>query len=285
MSKVFEALEKARKEKSVSGPLIQTGAPRQVTLPEELRPIRATLTPKEHKDGLERLSPWIFVCRETFSYQAEQIKKLKTHILHCSSHFRPPRVILITSAGAGEGKSVVAANLAVSIAQGIEDSALLLDADMRHPSLHTLLGLRAHPGLSDYLAGEASLEDVVQDAPISKLRFIGAGSPRGNPVELISSERMNSLISRERESGSNNFVVIDSTPAVLTSEPRILSLLADAVILVVRYNQVARQAIKETIETLGKEKVVGLFFNDAPLESMKLYEHAYSGYYYGGRKK
>lgn len=286
MSKVFEALQKAEKDKGLPksetpGSVDTEKLSEAASVPAEVASMASVLAmPREGQAS--RLSPWLLVCGQAHGHVVEQVKRLRTHILHSSPGSETPRVILVTSASAGEGKSLISANLAASIAQGLRESALLVDADLRHGTLHRFFGMKSSPGLSDYLAGEKDLAEVIRDTGISKLSLVTSGSSRQNPIELVSSERMESLINQIRSKDDDSFLVMDATPALLTSEPRILAGLADGVVFVVRHDLTPRNGLKEALEALPKEKILALVFNDVPPQSLKLYGHAYGAYYYGG---
>lgn len=285
MSKVFEALQKAEKDKRLPKPQEEgfTGKVQsdEGVVPAEVATMGSVLAMPGEGPTI-RLSPWLVVYGQGQGHVVEQIKRLRTHIMHSSPGSETPRAILVTSASAGEGKSLISANLAASIAQGLRESALLVDADLRHGRLHRFFGMKASPGLSDYLAGEADLEAVVRETGIRRLSFLACGSTRGNPIELISSDRMEGLLKQTLSWGEDTFVVMDSTPALLTSEPRILSRMADGVVFVVRHDLTPRNGLKEALESFPKEKLLALVFNDVPPQSLKLYGHAYGAYYYGG---
>lgn len=286
MSKVFEALQKAEKDKG----LPKSETPGSAGAEQQLEPARvpaevasmASVLAMPREGQATRLSPWLLVHGQPHGHVVEQVKRLRTHILHSSPGPEAPRVILVTSASAGEGKSLISANLAASIAQGLRESALLVDADLRHGKLHRFFGMKSSPGLSDYLAGESDLESVIRETGIRKLSFVASGSPRENPIELISSDRMKSLLEQTRWGQEERYLVLDTTPALLTSEPRILAGMADGVVFVVRHDLTPRNGIKEALEAFPKEKILALVFNDVPPQSLKLYGHAYGAYYYGG---
>lgn len=285
MSKVFEALQKAEKDKGLPKPDKESFSgkvqPDESPVPAEVASMGSVLgMPRE--GPTTKLSPWLLVYGNTQGHVVEQIKRLRTHIMHSSPGSEAPRVILVTSASAGEGKSLVSANLAASIAQGLRESALLVDADLRHGRLHRFFGMKSSPGLSDYLAGERDLEEVIRQTGVKKLSFIASGSSRENPIELISSERMESLVAQTRSMEDETFLVMDTTPALLTSEPCILARMADGVVFVVRHDLTPRNGLKEALESFPKEKLLALVFNDVPPQSLKLYGHAYGAYYYGG---
>jgi protein-tyrosine kinase len=207
------------------------------------------------------------------SHEAERFRMLKTCILYppCGE---APRSIMVTSTSPAEGKSFVAANLAVSVAQNLDRPVLLIDGDLRKPSLHRLFGFAHLPGLTEYLSGSAEWESFLKKTDVDSLYLFPAGSPPMNPSELLASSRMVSLmndLAKRREL----FTVLDSPPAALTADPSILAKLVDGILLVVRYGKTHVSDAQAVVEKLGKEKIIGNVIN--------CYEHSLREYY-GYRK-
>ena len=194
------------------------------------------------------------------SYEAEQFRILKTKLLFPASG-TPARSIMITSAFRGVGKSFVSANLAVSIAQSIDQHVLLMDCDMRKPSIHKMIGRRRAPGLSDYLRKETSLADVLLKTMFPKLTVLPAGSPPPNPAELLSSNKMEALIKEVSNRYDDRYVIIDAPPSRITAETNAIAGRVDAVILVAKYGETPRESIAELVETIGKDKIASIVIN------------------------
>jgi capsular exopolysaccharide synthesis family protein len=140
------------------------------------------------------------------------------------------RSVMITSTLPGEGKTTTAANFAASLAEG-HKRVVLIDADMRNPSLHRAFGVRKEPGLSNYLAGEASLADILFPTSVENLVLISAGSIPDNPARLLTGPRMKELL--EQLEAEADYVVIDTPPAVAFSDAMELGSIADSMIVVV----------------------------------------------------
>jgi exopolysaccharide/PEP-CTERM locus tyrosine autokinase len=208
------------------------------------------------------------------SFEAEQFKMLRTNLLFPISG-KSPRSIMVTSAVPGEGKSFVAANLAVSIAQGIQEHVLLIDCDFRLPSVHRNFGFGDTPGLSEYLSTGISLSSLILKTAINKLSILPAGKSPHNPSELLSSQKMSKLLGEVRDRYSDRYIVIDTPPPKLTAETSAISRQVDGVLLVVEYGGTPRQMVSDLIEIMGKEKILGIILNKF---NMKV-----SGYY--GMKK
>ena len=216
------------------------------------------------------------------SFEAEQFKILRTNILFPQSG-QPPRVIMVTSAIPGEGKSFVAANLAASIAQNIDDHVLLMDCDLRLPTINQLFGISQPAGLSEYLSGDVDLSTLLIKTGINKLSILPGGNPPKNPAELLSSEQMAMLIKEVKNRYQDRYVILDSAPPRLTSETSAIAKHADGILLVVSYGITERDAVLELVEMLGKDQIIGVVFNRFDLMTSKYYGYGkynkYSKYF------
>jgi protein-tyrosine kinase len=208
------------------------------------------------------------------SFMAERFKILRTNLLFPVTG-ASPRSILISSVNPGDGKSFVAANLAVSVAMNINRHVLLMDCDLRKPTIHTAFGFRGCAGLSDYLSKRASLPSLLLKTKIDRLSILPAGMPPINPSELLSSDRMAALMEEVTNRYKDRLIVIDSPPPSLTSEAGVLARMTDSILLVVRHMNTNREEIKVWISQLGKEKIIGAVLNqfDHPLLSAKGYRY------------
>lgn len=212
------------------------------------------------------------------SFEAEQFKVLKTNLLFPVSG-KPPRIMMVTSAAPEEGKSFVAANLAVSIAQNINDHVLLMDCDIRKPKIHKYFGFHSVPGLSEYLSQKTPLPSLLLKTEIDKLTILPAGKPPHNPSELLSSEQMSHLLQEVKAKYKDRYIIIDSPPPQLTAEAGALSRQVDGIILVIRSRNTSRDIIKEIVEMLGKEKILGVIFNRYDISILTYLGHGkYSNY-------
>jgi len=215
----------------------------------------------------------------------ESCRFLRSKITRPSAN-NPPRSILISSALSGDGKTLVACNLAASISQTPEEYALLVDADLRSPRAHKIFGVPpVELGLSTYLSGKAALPGLLQKTAFDKLTFLPAGNSTTTPAELLSSERMRELIRELRDRYSDRFIIIDSAPLALAPETTVIANAVDAVILVVRHGKTPRDAVMQAIKRINKEKLIGVVYN-AYDEPSKLYNrYGYYGGGYGKKKK
>jgi exopolysaccharide/PEP-CTERM locus tyrosine autokinase len=184
---------------------------------------------------------------------------------------------MVTSAMQSEGKSFSAANLAVSIAQGINENVLLIDCDMRRPTQHQIFGFGKVNGLSDYLLGDTQLENLLLKTSVPKLTLLPGGPIPPNPSELLSSKRMSELLFEVKGRYPDRFIVIDTPPPQLTSETSALANQVDTILLVMKHLKTPREEVEGLVEKLGKEKILGVILNQFH-KSLKKYSNNY--YYY-----
>lgn len=171
-----------------------------------------------------------------------------------------PRVIMVTSAQAGDGKSTTVANLAATIAMSGK-RVLIIDCDMRHPSIHLIHGLQNITGLSSILQGEAEVEACVQQTEIENMDILSAGPPPARPPELLASPQLGALLEHLRE--EYDCILLDSTPIVHLSDGVVLASLAEGAIIVVssdKTRQLELQAALRTLEQVGIP-ILGLVYN------------------------
>lgn len=214
---------------------------------------------KTSKPAPARVDPNLVVLSQSSPFAVEQFNQLKTNLLFGND--KPPQLIMITSALPGEGKSFVAANLAVSIAQNIKEHVLLIDCDLRRPAIHRIFGLQDPPGLSNYLENGKDLSEFLVNTGHNKLTLLPAGKSPQNPLELLSSEKMKNLLNEVKKRYSDRFVILDSPPPRLTAESNALARLVDGVVLVVKKGAAGRDVINDLVKSIGKEKLTGVVFN------------------------
>lgn len=181
------------------------------------------------------------------SIVSEAYRTLRTNIQY-SSFDKEIRAIVVTSAEAAEGKSTVSGNLALSFAQN-EKKVIIVDCDLRKPSVHKNFKLSNLEGLSEVLIGKAKLEEVIQNRN-ENLDILTSGKIPPNPAEMLSSSAMTNLIEKLKE--KYHMVILDSPPLQAVTDPQILSTKADGTILVVRAQRTNKEAVIEAKNLLNK---------------------------------
>jgi capsular exopolysaccharide synthesis family protein len=189
---------------------------------------------------------------------AEQYRIARTKLAH---HPMNPKVIVISSASPGDGKSVTAVNLAGALSLKSEAKVLLLDADFRRSTTHRDLGLPQTPGLAEVIMGQCSFEDaVVQAEQFPNLHILVSGdSQHMNPSELLDSPRWRALCQVMRS--RYQYVIVDSPPVAPVADFDLIQLASDGTVLVVRPDHTKRAACFKALETVPKEKLLGVMLN------------------------
>jgi capsular exopolysaccharide synthesis family protein len=212
---------------------------------------------------------------------SEQYRILRTKIVQ---HPKQPRVIVISSPAAGDGKSVSAVNSAAALSLKSEAQVLLLDADFRKSALHYLLGLQESPGLTDVLSGRCTLEEaLVRTHEFPNLFVMPAGTTPANPVELLDSAAWQTLSSTLR--GLFRYVILDSPPVGAVADYDLIQAVCDGVILVVRPDHTNRELCKVSLATVPEAKLLGVLLNCVPDWSLARRGKADHYYYYYSSEK
>ena len=213
------------------------------------------------------------------SQMAESYRALRTSLL-LTSLGTPPKVILVTSALPEEGKTTTSINSAIVLAQR-GTRVLLIDADLRRPSIHKTLGMAPTSGLSNVLTGGTSLAQAIVPSNISpNLSVLPAGTPPPNPAELLASSNMATLLAELCD--QYDHIVIDTPPTLSVTDAVIMATRADAVILVIRAGQTTKQALRRARDVLTQvnARICGVLLNAVNLNSPDYhYYYEYQGKY------
>jgi protein-tyrosine kinase len=299
MGKLFDALEKSKQDTGSGDaripPLPKTSAP--VFTKKAIEGFRNTTTSDppldlvhrpsviEGSDAMvmdepklpENIHPSIITLVKPHSLEAEQFRLLKNNILFPETG-TPPRTIMITSPSPDEGKSFVAANLAVSIAKSIDEYVLLMDCDLRAPSLHQLFNIRDGQGLSDHLSRGIPLPALLMKTFVNKLTLLPGGTIPPNPSELLSSEQMRNLLDEVKSRYADRYVIIDTPPPYITSETNAMARIVDGIIIVIRYGKTRKKEVEDIIDIYGKEKILGVIKNFSKKQPVSDYRYKHYGY-------
>lgn len=275
MGRLEEALEKAVRMREQAG----DAAPGAIAPKDSgLHPSRPQFDVRTPIVTAEHINQRIAIVASPNSVAAEQYRKLRSRVLGAARE-RSGNAVLVASSGIGEGKTTTAVNLAIAIAQELDYTVLLVDADLRKPSVHSTLGIRNERGLADYLQGDAALEDVLVHTGLGKLVVLPAGKPPENPAELLASNRMRELIQELKARYTDRFVVFDSAPLLVAADTVPLSRHMDGVIMVVQAERTSPVEAQKAIALLGAVPVLGAVLNNMP-EHLLHSIHPYYTYSY-----
>lgn len=191
---------------------------------------------------------------------AEAFRLLSVRLRHMRRE-RPLKKVLITSTIPQEGKSVVSANLACVMSGGSRQKVVLLEGDVRRPSLSKVFGLRAHPGLCEWLEGKRDFSESLYRLEGAGIWLLPAGAARGNPLELLESKKLPELM-RQLEA-LFDWIVIDSPPVLPIADTSVWSRFADGVLLVTRQGVTEKRHLQRGLEALDKEKLIGAVLNSS----------------------
>jgi len=200
---------------------------------------------------------------------ADEFRVLKRPILH-NAYTRSPKqlrngnLVLVTSALPGEGKTFVAVNLAISMAMEYDNTVLLVDGDVAHPSLPGLLGIPTSPGLLDLLIrDDLNIADTLIQTNIEKLTVLPAGSRHRRATELLASERMAVLLRELASRYPDRMIIFDSPPLLATTEARVISTQMGQIIVVVAADSTAQHTVRQALATIENCEVVMMMLNKA----------------------
>jgi protein-tyrosine kinase len=219
----------------------------------------------------------LFMSGEDSARGAEEFRTLRSRLYHARERMTLKK-LLITSALPREGKSFTSANLAQVLVRQHGRRVLLIDADLRGPRLHLMLGTEAGPGLSEYLHGENDEFSIMQRGPFENLFFIPSGTEIGNPAELVGNGRLKVLLQRVEQ--LFDWIIIDSPPAIPVSDASVLAKACDGVLMVVRSNSTPSDVARKARQEFPDEALIGVVLNGTQDEATP-----YSRYYYAPNEK
>jgi protein-tyrosine kinase len=259
MERIKQALEKARQERA----LRQGASPGHVTVAGiSGTDIPAPQTPSIALDDAVLRENRIVTGLEPSAF-TEAYNILRTQILQ---RFKENRwnVLAVTSPGGGEGKTLTAINLAISIAREVDYSVLLVDANLRHPWMLEHFGLSQRKGLSDYLTGDVPLSEVlIQTSRIEHLVLLPAGQPLGNSAEMLNSPKMAELVKDMKSRYHSRIIIFDLPPVLTSADALAFAPYVDAALLVIEEGLTQKQDVERAVDLLGNTNIVGTVLNKA----------------------
>ena len=280
MSRIEQALEKAVKMREAKKEVVpeENGASGDQVVLHKFEVGKGVIDPAA-------VDKHVVCITEPYSLATEQYKKLRARILRATAN-EFHNTIMVTSSDVSEGKSLTAVNLAVALSSEFDYTVLLVDADLRKPSIHNYFGIEQRKGLSNYLKGEVPLSDVLVKTGIGKLVLLPSGDPQENASELLSSERMKMLVHELKSRYKDRYIIFDSPPLLVTADPISIGGLMDSVLFVIQEGRTSQKAVIQALSLTKGWNILGAVFNNVPENIMtNKYLHYYSyGNQSGGRK-
>ena len=235
---------------------------------------------KEQADSLferldTRLTEKLVIDQNMSAISREQYRRLAA-VLHDAQGSSGLQVLMVASAVAGEGKTLTAANLALTFSESYQKRVLLIDGDLRRPTLHSVFRLDSASGLADGLLSATDTKMVVRQVS-SRLAVLPAGRPSSDPMAGLTSDRMKRLLAEAR--GAFDWVILDTPPVMLLPDAHVMASMVDGAVLVVRAGSTPYELVRRASEAIGRSRIVGVVLNRAEPSSQK--DHYY--YSYGGK--
>jgi len=256
---------------------------RLITLPKDLGS-EITALVKREKFPFESLAPEISPAhvsekleafREESPFISEQFKTMKVRIAEAAAS-RPLHAIVVSSPQAADGKSLISVNLAATFSKDLGRKVVIVDGDLRNPSLHRFLGTTAEPGLLGYLESDY-LQPYCFLRRCDRLYVMTAGGVAANPVELLGHQRMTRLMDALK--ADFDTIIIDAPPLAPIADTQVLTGLADGVVLVVRCGKTTYDGLEEAFRIIDRNKLVGVVLNDVqPMIFNTHYDYKYYNY-------
>lgn len=281
MGKVYDALRRAEAQRTQGAPA-RAGVPGPVDLPGgRARPARsggpgrlARLRqlfrrepgPAAGSEDAGAINKRRIALLHPDSFVAEQFRSLRARLDSLAAE-RPLHTIALASALPGEGKTTAAVNLALVSAMGVGQRVLLVDGDLRRPRIHTALGLRPEVGLAEVLTDQAPLDRAILKVDGAALDVLPVRGTPSNPSELLASARMRTLL--EELARRYDRVILDTPPTLALPDAKILSEIADGVVLVVRADSTPQADLEAALDVLDRRRVLGLVLNGATLDEQR----------------
>ena len=289
MSKIHQAMRRAEKEGWATG-MVPSGL--QERTQETIGRRESSLRPPIHDLAQPRNEVVPVSSASDFSVSVERKTAPDSRLVALSSgaydslrdRLRPARedaraggndlkAILLTGVSSGDGKSLTVANLSISISKGLGERVLLVDANLRVPSLHRFLGIDQGSGLADVLQGTVAASQAISRTEISNFYVVTAGNRVENPTQLLNTRKMSDFLALAKK--HFDWVLLDSPSLIPEPDADFLSSMVDAVILVTRSSQSAASPLRDGIQMLQGRNVLGIVLNDAdgPSVPFRTFQH------------
>ncbi len=259
MERIKQALEKAREDRQRTG-MPATFGPKTAALPVTQIAYSQTRKQPVRQDLLREQR---VVTPQENGASADAYRMLRTQVLQRLNE-NNWNALAITSPGMGEGKTLTAINLAISLAQEVTCTVLLVDADLRHPGVHSYFGLSPDKGLSNYLTGDVPLPDLlINPAGIERFVILPGGTPLANSGEMLNSPKMKQLVEELKVRYKSRIVLFDLPPLLSSADALAFSPYVDAALLVIEEGKTSAEEIQRAADLLQNTHLIGTVLNKA----------------------
>ncbi|MCF6177925.1 MAG: XrtA-associated tyrosine autokinase [Geopsychrobacter sp.] len=214
-------------------------------------------------------NPLLACTSESDSPVCEEYNKLRAQIFKLTKNQGFQNTLMVTSTVDNEGKTLTAINLAIAIAKEYDHTVLLVDADLRRPSVHRYLDLKPEVGLIQCVKDRVPLQDALIKTGIGKLVVLPAGGMFSNPVEFLASNQMKALIHELKNKYPDRYIIFDTPPALNFADAQVLASAVDGVLFVAREGAASPAQIKKAISSLSDSNLLGIVYNDVFGQSRK----------------
>ncbi len=268
MSRIEEALKKAAKKRE--SPIEQAQNKSSVE-----RSVTGLHLRKQAKAAVEHLSSLLDVvpikidhlllatARDEKNIVVEEFNKLRSTIIALTRGEKFLNTLMVTSTVSEEGKSMTALNLAISLAKEHDHTVLLVDTDLRRPSVHKYLELKPEVGLVNCLRDNLPIEDALIKTGVGKLVILPAGEAVRDPLDMLSSKRMAAIIDELKQRYSDRYIIFDTPPALPFADAGVLASMVDSTLFVVREGKAKVDELKKTLDDFKDNNLLGIIYNDA----------------------
>jgi exopolysaccharide/PEP-CTERM locus tyrosine autokinase len=265
MSRIEEALKKVSNRGVFNGPKEGPAIPRGGSSP-------LGRTYKSIKQDMEKLldvaepielnNLLLVAGSEENPIVMEEFNKLRSSIIALTRGEKFLNTLMVTSAVSDEGKTLTALNLSISLAREHDHTVLLVDSDLRRPSVCKYLGIEPEFGLTDCLEDDFPIEKALVKTGLGKLVVLPAGRAVDDPVDLLSSSRMKEIIHELKSRYPERYIIFDTPPALPFADSKILAAALDGVLFVVREGVVTKESLRKTLDEFTKFNLLGVVYND-----------------------
>lgn len=279
MSRIEEALKKAaqqrtrnEEEQADSGAMAAVSRVRQPSVPANIKQRVSALLDVV---PLKMSHLMLATARDEKTAVVEEYNKLRSALIALTSGDPPLNTIMVTSTVSEEGKSMTALNLAISLAKEHDHTVLLVDADLRRPSIHRYLDIEPEVGLVHCLRDNLPIEQALIKTGVGKLVILPAGEAIKEPIDLLSSGKMKAIVKELKQRYPDRYVIFDTPPALPFADAGVLAGIVDTTLFVVREGKAKLDDIVETLEEFKGRHLLGIVYNDS---------HSFvnrQNYYYG----